>query len=51
ATNNLFNLVKAHLNNRLNNTNDTLTQLEKIQQFILDLTQITTEMQGGGISI
>ncbi|KAJ3221289.1 Cilia- and flagella-associated protein 73 [Clydaea vesicula] len=42
ATNNLFTLVKSHLNNRLNNTNDTLSQLDKIQQFICDLNQITS---------
>ncbi|KAI9095857.1 hypothetical protein DFS34DRAFT_581995 [Phlyctochytrium arcticum] len=46
ATNNLFNLVKSHLNNRLNTTSDTLVQLDKIQQFILDLSQITAEMEG-----
>ncbi|KAJ3073259.1 Cilia- and flagella-associated protein 73, partial [Quaeritorhiza haematococci] len=45
ATNNLFNIVKSHLNNRLNSTTDTLVQLDKIQQFILDLTQITAELQ------
>lgn len=43
ATSNLFSLVKSHLNNRLANTNDTLSQLDKIQQFILDLNVITTE--------
>ncbi|KAJ3048948.1 Cilia- and flagella-associated protein 73 [Rhizophlyctis rosea] len=50
ATNNLFNLVKSHLNNRVGGTTDTLTQLDKIQQFILDLTEITVDMQerGGG---
>ncbi|KNC98287.1 uncharacterized protein SPPG_09394 [Spizellomyces punctatus DAOM BR117] len=46
ATNNLFNLVKSHLNNRLNTTNDTLVQLDKIQQFILDLSAITADMEG-----
>ncbi|KAJ1525593.1 Cilia- and flagella-associated protein 73 [Nowakowskiella sp. JEL0078] len=45
ATNNLFNLVKTHLNTRLNNTQDTLVQLEKIQQFMLDLTAISNDMQ------
>ncbi|KAI8854679.1 hypothetical protein BC829DRAFT_379410 [Chytridium lagenaria] len=43
ATNNLFNLVKAHLNNRLPNATDTLTQLDKIQQFIIDLNAITQD--------
>ncbi|KAJ3189118.1 Cilia- and flagella-associated protein 73 [Gaertneriomyces sp. JEL0708] len=45
ATNNLFNLVKVHLNNRLNPTNDTLVQLDKIQQFIVDLSEITADLQ------
>jgi hypothetical protein len=45
ATANLFNVVKSHLNNRLNWTNDTSLQLEKIQQFIMDLSQITEEQK------
>ncbi|KAI8801735.1 hypothetical protein BJ742DRAFT_749399 [Cladochytrium replicatum] len=45
ATNNLFNLVKVHLNNRLNTSIDTITQLDKIQQFILDLSAIATEIE------
>ncbi|KAJ3199347.1 Cilia- and flagella-associated protein 73 [Dinochytrium kinnereticum] len=44
ATNNLFNLVKAHLNNRLPNASETLTQLDKIQQFIIDLNGITQDL-------
>ncbi|KAI8919546.1 hypothetical protein BC831DRAFT_481471 [Entophlyctis helioformis] len=44
ATNNLFNVVKSHLNNRLNSTTDTLAQLDKIGQFIVDLTQITSDI-------
>ncbi|KNE61324.1 hypothetical protein AMAG_07061 [Allomyces macrogynus ATCC 38327] len=40
ASHNLFNLVKLHLNNRVTSTADTLAQLDKIQQFILDLTAI-----------
>ncbi|KAL7750593.1 hypothetical protein RI367_003935 [Sorochytrium milnesiophthora] len=44
ATHNLFNLVKSHLNNRLNATHDTVTQLDKIQQFILDLSAITHDL-------
>eukprot|EP00842_Homolaphlyctis_polyrhiza_P004954 jgi/Hompol1/545/HPOL_004240-RA len=45
ATNNLFNVVKSHLNNRLNSTTDTLAQLDKIGQFIVDLNQITSDSQ------
>lgn len=41
ATNNLFQIVKSHLNNRLNATSGTLAQLDKIGQFIVDLNQIT----------
>jgi hypothetical protein len=41
ATNNLFLIVKTHVNNRLNATTGTLSQLDKIGQFIVDLTQIT----------
>ncbi|KAI8921350.1 hypothetical protein DFJ77DRAFT_482579 [Powellomyces hirtus] len=44
ATNNLFNLVKSHLNNRLNGTGDTVVQLDKIQQFIIDLSDITSDV-------
>ncbi|KAI9176031.1 hypothetical protein H9P43_006395 [Blastocladiella emersonii ATCC 22665] len=40
ATNNLFNLVKLHLNNRVTSTTKALDQLDKIQQFILDLSEI-----------
>ncbi|KAI9219651.1 coiled-coil domain-containing protein 42 [Blastocladiella britannica] len=40
ATNNLFNLVKLHLHNRVATTPDTLAQLEKIQMFILDLEEL-----------
>ncbi|KAI8901657.1 hypothetical protein BC833DRAFT_576763 [Globomyces pollinis-pini] len=40
ATNNLFNIVKNHLNNRLNATSGTLQQLDKIGQFIVDLNEI-----------
>jgi hypothetical protein len=40
ATNNLFNLVKIHLNNRVTHTADTLNQLDKIQQFLIDLSEI-----------
>ncbi|KAI8826009.1 uncharacterized protein EV422DRAFT_491734 [Fimicolochytrium jonesii] len=48
ATNNLFQLVKSHVNNRLVATGSTVVQLEKIQQFILDLTNITSDMGGRG---
>nr|KAJ3419835.1 Cilia- and flagella-associated protein 73 [Polyrhizophydium stewartii] len=48
ATNNLFNVVKSHLNNRLNSTTDTLAQLDKIGQFIVDLNQITSDAQSIG---
>lgn len=50
ATNNLFNIVKSHLNNRLNNTTDTPLQLEKIQQFMLDLSEITSELRTSSTS-
>lgn len=43
ATNNLFNVVKAHLNNRMNSTSDTLAQLDKVGQFIVDLNEITSK--------
>ncbi|KAJ3316424.1 Cilia- and flagella-associated protein 73 [Blyttiomyces sp. JEL0837] len=43
ATNNLFQLVKGHLNSRLFNSTDTLVQLDKIQQFILDLSSIASD--------
>ncbi|KAI9203153.1 uncharacterized protein BJ171DRAFT_425735 [Polychytrium aggregatum] len=45
AASNLFQLVKTHLNNRVNTSVDTLNQLDKIQQFMLDLNQITSEIQ------
>lgn len=45
ATNNLFNVVKSHLNNRMNNTTDTILQLDKIGQFIADLNEISDELQ------
>ncbi|KAI9136997.1 hypothetical protein BKA69DRAFT_1119445, partial [Paraphysoderma sedebokerense] len=40
ATANLFFLIKSHLNNRLSTTTDTLAQLDRIQQFIIDLAEI-----------
>jgi predicted RNase H-like nuclease (RuvC/YqgF family) len=40
TTNNLFSLVKQHLNNRLPYISDPLVQLEKIQQFAVDLQEI-----------
>ncbi|TPX34963.1 hypothetical protein SeMB42_g07240 [Synchytrium endobioticum] len=43
ATANLFNLVRQHLNGRLNSTSDTLIQMDRIGQFILDLSQITQD--------
>ena len=43
ATGNLFGLIKSHLNNRVANTNDTIVQLEKIEQFIVDLGQIVNK--------
>ncbi|KAJ1502145.1 Cilia- and flagella-associated protein 73 [Coelomomyces lativittatus] len=43
ATSNLFQLVKSHLNNRISGTTDTFVQLDKIQQFILDLTEIVKQ--------
>ncbi|TPX32125.1 hypothetical protein SmJEL517_g04704 [Synchytrium microbalum] len=45
ATSNLFNLVRQHLNGRLNGTSDTLIQMDRIGQFILDLSQITQDAQ------
>jgi len=41
ATNNLFNLVRMNLNNRIRYTSDTNTQLEKIQQFIVGSSYLT----------
>ncbi|KAH6590862.1 hypothetical protein BASA61_005073 [Batrachochytrium salamandrivorans] len=45
ATSNLFNIVKLHLDNRLSSTPDVLEQLDKIDQFIVDLNQITADTQ------
>jgi len=36
--------VKTHLNNRMSNTSDPISQLERIQQFIVDLDAIKNEM-------
>lgn len=47
ATNNLFFIVKNHLNSRLNSTSDTLTQLDKVGQFIVDLNQIILSSDTG----
>jgi hypothetical protein len=44
AINNLFNVVKSHLNNRMNGTTDTILQLEKIGQFITDLNEISNDL-------
>ena len=44
ATNNLFNVVKGHLSNRLSNTTHPIVQLDRVQQFILDLDAIKMEM-------
>lgn len=44
ATANLFFLIKSHLNNRLSTTTDTLAQLDRIQQFIIDLSEITRKL-------
>lgn len=55
ATHNLFNLVNKHLQMRLDHQN-TVPQLEKIQEFIQDLSEITSQVehsaggQGGGSS-
>jgi uncharacterized LabA/DUF88 family protein len=46
ATNNLFLLVKNHFHTRLGNTTDTVTQLKKIQQAILDMKEIVLEEKG-----
>jgi hypothetical protein len=43
-SNNLFNVVKSHLNNRMNGTQDAILQLEKIGQFIVDLNEISNEL-------
>ncbi|KAI9364973.1 coiled-coil domain-containing protein 42 [Zopfochytrium polystomum] len=42
ATSNLFSLVKGHLSSRVSNSADTCQQLDKIQQFIIDLSDITS---------
>ncbi|KAJ3138758.1 Cilia- and flagella-associated protein 73 [Physocladia obscura] len=47
AVNNLFLIVKTHLNSKITNTVDTKIQLDKIQQFMLDLNAITTELTQG----
>ena len=44
ATQNLFQIVKSHLNHRLSHSNDPIAQLERISQFIVDLEAIQTEM-------
>lgn len=41
ATNNLFTLVRSHLQNKVANSTTTIGQLDKIQQFIVDLSEIT----------
>ncbi|KAJ3394431.1 Cilia- and flagella-associated protein 73 [Entophlyctis sp. JEL0112] len=45
ATNNLFSIVKTHLNSKQSNVTDTKVQLDRIQQFILDLSAISSEQQ------
>ncbi|KAJ3242025.1 Cilia- and flagella-associated protein 73 [Chytriomyces hyalinus] len=47
ATSNLFSIVKTHLNSKLNNSGDTLSQLDKIQQFMIDLNAISAELTQG----
>ncbi|ORX65391.1 coiled-coil domain-containing protein 42 [Anaeromyces robustus] len=41
ATNNLFNLVRLNLDNRIRYTSDTTAQLDKIQQFIVGSSYLT----------
>nr|XP_054773629.1 coiled-coil domain-containing protein 42 homolog [Lytechinus pictus] len=45
ATHNLFQLVSRHAKTASLGTENTLEQLTKIQTFIMDLTQITTEIK------
>ncbi|KAJ3203579.1 Cilia- and flagella-associated protein 73 [Entophlyctis luteolus] len=45
ATNNLFSIVKSHVNSKQSNVTDTKVQLDRIQQFILDLSAISSEQQ------
>ncbi|PIK44422.1 putative coiled-coil domain-containing protein [Apostichopus japonicus] len=45
ATHNLFQLVNRHLKQSSSDGDNTVEQLTKIQMFIMDLTQITTEIK------
>ncbi|KAJ8042691.1 Coiled-coil domain-containing protein 42-like [Holothuria leucospilota] len=45
ASHNLFQLVNRHLKQSSSATDNTVEQLTKIQMFIMDLTQITTEIK------
>ena len=45
TTNNLFNLVRSHMENRVVATNDALIQLERIERFVLDLSEVTDLLQ------
>jgi hypothetical protein len=45
ASNNLFVIVKNHLNNRVSVKAGTLAQLDKIGQFIADLSEITEQVE------
>ncbi|KAI9329736.1 hypothetical protein BDR26DRAFT_909372 [Obelidium mucronatum] len=51
ASSNLFNIVKTHLNSKLLTTTDTMVQLDKIQQFMIDLNAISAELTQGAIGL
>ena len=48
ATNNLFQMIRGHHDNRITNTVDTIAQLDKIQQFVSDLREVTAELKKEG---
>ena len=43
VANNLFQTVNGHLNNRIGTASGTVQQLEKVGQFICDLSQIVSQ--------
>lgn len=45
ASNNLFTIIKGHLNHRLNTTNDTMAQLDALGFFITDLNEIVNDQK------
>ncbi|KAJ3017384.1 UNVERIFIED_CONTAM: Cilia- and flagella-associated protein 73 [Siphonaria sp. JEL0065] len=51
AATNMFSIVKTHLNSKLETTTDTMVQLDKIQQFMIDLNAISAELTQGAIGV